>query len=321
MKQILVAIPLKHEQDKDRLIDAAPSCKFIFTNNEFPREILKNTHAVIGQPAVTHIKNAPQLEWLQLGTAGVDAYAKEKEQLRHICITNMTGAFGQSVSEYLLTMVLSLYKKMHLYRDLQARCLWEDRGEEKTLEGKRVLIVGAGDIGTSFARLLSIFRTETIGIRRTVRSIPEYFHEMHTMEELDSLLPTADVAAMCLPSTPATRNLMDEKRLRLMKKDAVLLNVGRGDGIVMDDLEKVMADGHLSGAALDVTNPEPLPESHPLWKRENVIITPHVSGGSFEHLNETYDKILDIITANLKHYANGEELENQVDLDQGYRRS
>lgn len=321
MKKILVTIPLKREEDKQRFIEAAPGCEFVFTTNEFPDEIIKETNVIIGQPKMEHLKRAPFLKWVQLSSAGADAYVKNKEFFKEIILTNMTGAFGQSVSEYLLTMVLSLYKKMNLYRDLQGQCIWKDRGEEKTLEGKTVLILGAGDIGRSFARLLTIFHTTTIGIRKNPSGTPEYFHEMHTMDELNRLLPRADVVAMSLPSTPSTRKLMDEKRLRLMKKDAVLLNAGRGDAIVLDDLLKVMSEGHLFGAALDVTDPEPLPKDHPLWKQENVIITPHVSGGSFEHLEETYDKILDIILTNLRHYINGEELINQVDLEQGYKKS
>ena len=122
-----------------------------------------------------------------------------------------------------------------------------------------------------------------------------------------------------LPGTKETAGLLDERRLRLMKKTAVLVNAGRGSLIDTAALEKVMAEGHLFGAALDVTAPEPLPESSPLWDMDNVIITPHVAGIGFGHLPETESKIADICCENLARYVRGEALINLVDRATGYR--
>ncbi len=324
MKHVLVTIPLKEEKDQEMLRNAAPEYTFTFmedwnTNPGYEEE-RKKANIMIGQPRVAYLKDAANLEWLQLGISGADRYTSDPEFPAHVMLTNMTGAFGHSISEYLLVMLLSLYKKMHLYRDQQKDRIWLDRGEEKTLAGKTVLIVGAGDIGTRFARLVSVFGTRIWGIRRVEREIPEGFERMETLDKLDELLPQADVVVLSLPSTPATRGLFDKERLERLKADAVLLNVGRGDAIVQEDLIEVLEAGHLYGVGLDVTVPEPLPQENPLWKMENVILTPHISGGSFEHLDETYRYILKMAAENLGRYAAGEELMNLVDMETGYRK-
>jgi len=320
VKKVLVQFPLKDEKDKLLFLNTPGDFEYIFCEGEILKKDLETADIIIGQVSISQINEAKNLKWIQCTFAGVDYYLKSPDMPKHILLTNSTGAFGTSISEYLLTMTLSLYKKMNLYRDQQKKGIWKDLGAEKSLSGKTVLIIGAGDIGCSFAKLLSAFSVHTIGIRRVIRELPPYFGKMYTLDELDSLLPKADVVALCLPSTSKTRGLMDERRLYLMKQDAVLLNVGRGDAIVTDDLIHVLQEGHLLGAGLDVVDPEPLPMEHPLWDMENVILTPHISGVSFDHLPETYQKILAICTENLARYANGTPLKNRIDLETGYRK-
>lgn len=317
MKSIVVSIPIK-EAEKQQLINRFSNYNFIFCSKEQLKDNLEDVNIIIGQPTVDEIKSAPDLEWVQLGIAGADRYVSREDFPANVLLTNVTGAFGLSISEYLLTMVLSLYKKMHFYRDQQMDGLWLDRGKEKTLFRKNVLIVGTGDIGSSFAKLLVPFQTNTIGVRRTEGEKLPYFDEVYTTKDLDKLLPEADVVALCLPSTPETKGLFNKERLLCMKEDSVLLNVGRGDTVVLDDLVEVMKAGHLYGAALDVLEKEPLPKEHPLWKMENVIITPHVSGGSFNHLDETYEKIIEICIENLERYEVGKPLKNKIDFETGY---
>ncbi len=317
MKTVVVSIPIKNGE-KEKLQRNFPEYKFLFCNKEELKANLQDANIIIGQPTVDEIKSASKLEWVQLGIAGADRYVSNPKFPKHVQLTNATGAFGLSISEYLLTMVLSLYKKMHLYRDQQKDGIWLDRGKEKTLFGKNVLIVGTGDIGNSFAKLLTPFGTNTIGVRRTEGEILSYYNEIYTTKDLDSLLPEADVVALCLPSTPETKGLFHKERLLRMKKDAVLLNVGRGDTVVLNDLTEVLEAGHLDGVALDVLEMEPLPQEHPLWCMEQVIITPHVSGGSFNHLDETYDKIIEICIDNLHRYEAGKPLKNKIDFATGY---
>ncbi len=317
MKTVIVSIPIK-KNEKERLVESFPNYKFQFCSKATLKDHLIDANIIIGQPKVNEIKLAKNLEWVQLGIAGADRYVSREDFPKGVLLTNVTGAFGFSISEYLLTMVLSLYKKMHLYRDQQIKEVWCDRGKEKTLFHKTVLIVGTGDIGSSFAKLLVPFQTRTIGVRRIECESLPYFNEVYTTKDLDKLLPEADVVALCLPSTPLTKGLMNKERLLSMKEDSVLLNVGRGDTVVLNDLTEVMQAGHLYGAALDVLEIEPLPEGHPIWHQENVIITPHISGISFAHLDETYAKVIEICIENLRRYEAGEPLKNRIDFETGY---
>ncbi len=160
----------------------------------------------------------------------------------------------------------------------------------------------------------------TIGVRRTKSQKPEYLDELYTMEKLDSLIPRADFVALSLPNTPATHHLMDERRLRLMKRTGFLINVGRGSAIDTEALCKVLKEGHLGGCGVDVTDPEPLPEDHPLWDMPRMVITPHISGQF--HLQETFERIVKIAGRNLEKFLAGQknDMENLVDFKTGYRR-
>ena len=179
-------------------------------------------------------------------------------------------------------------------------------------------VLGLGDIGGDYARKVHALGAHVIGVRRTNRNKPDYLDEQHTMDDLDTLLGRADIVAMVLPGGSATNHIMDERRLRLMKKGAYLINVGRGNAIDPDGLYKVLKDGHLGGCGLDVTEPEPLPADSPLWELENLVITPHVAGNFF--LPETFERIIRIAGENLAAWANGTPYRNVVDFTTGYRK-
>lgn len=317
MQTIVVSIPCR-DREKNYFKEHFPEYEFIFCSKEEMRNYIEEASVVVGQPSLMDIKKAKNLKWIQMGIAGADYYSRNAEVLKDIIVTNVSGAFGQSISEYLLTMTLMLYKKMNLYRDQQLKGIWKDRGKEQTICNKTVLILGTGDIGRSFASLLKAFYTHTIGIKRNGIEKIDGFQEIYPITELGNHLPRADILALCLPSTPKTKHLIGLKEFQMMKKGAVVLNVGRGDTIVTDDLVKALKKGYISGAGLDVTDPEPLWPTHPLWNMEQVIITPHVSGGSFEHLEETYQKILEICICNLEHYRKAQKLEHVVNLIEGY---
>ena len=187
---------------------------------------------------------------------------------------------------------------------------------ETSLSGKRVLIIGAGNIGSSVAYKLSVFGTVNIGIRRNINEVPPCFSEMHTLDELDEQLPLADIVVACIPNSDYTYHLFDEKKFRLMKKDAIFVNVGRGALVVQDDLVKVLNSGHLKGVVLDVTDPEPLPSDNPLWGIENVVITPHISGKSFGHSQEITDSIYQICVENLINYSENKPIKNLINFSQ-----
>ena len=317
METILLVKPFR-ENDIDRM-GQIEGCEILYTP-EPTEEQLKKATGMIGQPTAKLIAKAPNLRWIQSTSAGVDNFLAIPEIFeRNIKLTNLSGAFGQSISEFALTMVMMLYKHLHLFRDHQKEHFWTDEGWQDSPRGKNVLILGAGNIGTETAKLFRVFDCHITGMRRSVREIPAEFDEMITMEGLDEALKKADIVISALPETPETHKLFTKERFMLMKKEALLINVGRGALIDCEALAEVLNEGVIAGAAVDVTDPEPLPVDHPLWDAKNAIVTPHITGGSFGHLKATEDRLFEICSSNAKRFAAGEELLNLVDPKSGYR--
>ena len=221
-------------------------------------------------------------------------------------------------SEHMLGLTFDLIRRLNQYHANQAEHVWKAMGNIISVEGSTILVLGLGDIGGDYARKVHALGAHVIGVRRTNRNKPDYLDEQHTMDDLDMLLGRADIVAMVLPGGSATNHIMDERRLRLMKKGAYLINVGRGNAIDPAALKAVLKDGHLGGCGLDVTEPEPLPPEDELWAMDHVVITPHVAGNFF--LAEAFERIVKIAGENLKAWASGEELKNVVDFSTGYRK-
>lgn len=311
---ILVAMPT-YEEHEIRLKKACPEAAFTFLHGNRPeREQLENAEIIIGNIPSGDLQYCRNLKFLQLSMAGSDTFAGKVPE--NVLLANSSGAYGLAISEHMLGMLLMLTKKLYLYRDNQNEAVWHDEGNVTSIFGSRVLTVGLGDIGGEFAKRCKSLGAYNIGIRRTMRSCPEFMDEMHTLDELDSLLPSADVVALALPNSEASRHLMNEARLRSMKRGAILLNVGRGSAVDTDALVKVLNEG-LIMAGIDVTDPEPLPKEHPLWHCPGIIITPHISG--YYHLRHTQDTIIEIAACNIENYMNGRPIRNLVDRNTGYR--
>lgn len=311
---ILVAMPT-YEEHEIRLKKACPEAAFTFLHGNRPeREQLENAEIIVGNIPFGDLQYCKNLNFFQLSMAGSDTFAGKVPE--NVLLANSSGAYGLAISEHMLGMLLMLTKKLYLYRDNQNGAVWHDEGNVTSIFGSRVLTVGLGDIGGEFAKRCKDLGAYNIGIRRTMRSCPEFMDEMHTLDELDSLLPSADVVALALPNSEASRHLMNEARLRSMKRGAILLNVGRGSAVDTDALVKVLNEG-LIMAGIDVTDPEPLPKEHPLWHCPGIIITPHISG--YYHLRHTQDKIIEIAACNIENYMNGRPIRNLVDRITGYR--
>lgn len=314
--KIAVLLPVT-EKHKRALEERAPMAEFLYGRLEtIDIKHLYDADIIIGNPPAESVKNMVNLKWLQLQSAGVGEYADENILPADVLLTNASGAYGHAISEHMLGTLLELYKKLHIYRDQQNDRKWLSAGKVKTILNSTALIVGLGDIGGEFAKRLKALGAYTIGIRRKDANKPEYLDELHLMDSLRPLLPKADIVALSLPDTPQTRNIINSESIKLMKQDAVLINVGRGSSVDTEALCDALESGQLWGAALDVTDPEPLPEDHRLWKMKNAVITPHVSGGF--SLQLTFDKIIDICAANLDAFINGRELMNLVDRSAGY---
>ena len=330
-KRALVTIPTG-ERHRNLLQQAAPGWEFRFRGTDTlvcaPQEALPGqpvtqedvdwAQVILGNVPAAMLHCSPALEWLQTNSAGVEAYIQPGVLAGDTLLTNATGAYGLAIAEHMLGMLLELFKKLELYRDAQKSGAWQSQGAVKAVYGSTVLVLGMGDIGGEFAARCKALGAKVIGVRRSPRPCPEYADEVHLLEDLDSLLPQADVVAVTLPGTDATRGLMSRERLAKMKEGAVLLNVGRGFIVDTEALCDALERGHLSGAGVDVTDPEPLPPTHRLWNIPTAVVTPHISG--FYHLRETHERIVGIFLENLRHFQAGEPLRNLVDFATGYRK-
>lgn len=315
--QILVTMPL-NEAQREKLRRAAPEGEFLWRcGDAVTKEDVAGAEIILGNlPDPSWAAKAGRLGWIQLNNAGTEGYCDPAHVPEGVLLTNATGAYGLAISEHMLGCLLMLRKKLHLYYANQLSQEWKREGHVGVIEGSRVLCVGLGDIGGAFAKRMKALGACTVGIRRTVREKPPWVDEVYTVEDLERELPKADVIALSMPGNRETAGMLDRRRLCMLKENAVLINVGRGSAVDTQALTELLEARRIAGAALDVTDPEPLPAQHPLWRAPNALITPHVSGGF--SLPETLEKIVDICADNLERYRRGEELRNLVDRKRGY---
>ena len=217
-----------------------------------------------------------RIRWVHATSAGVDALMFPALRDSDVLLTNARGGFDLGIAEYVLGAVLMHAKDSLGNLALQRQQRWQHR-ETALVARQRALVIGAGSIGSEVARLLSALDIEVIGIARTARSA-EHFSRVLASEQLDGALPEADIVVITAPLTDATRGLINRDRLARMRSNALLVNVGRGAIVVTDDLVAALQAGQLGGAVLDVVDPEPLPEGHPLWDLPNVMLSAHMAG-------------------------------------------
>lgn len=308
---ILVTVPFTDCQ-KTALVTAASGNDICFCKKESLKpDELKKAEIIIGNLPPDMLGEASSLRWIQLNSAGAAAYCAPGILPPDVILTSAVGAYGPSVSENLLAYTLVMIKKLCRYANLQRDHRWQDEGRVLSLARITVLVYGTGDIGRCYAEKMKALGSRVIGVRRSGHDCPSGFEEVFTIPEADAILPIADVVAIALPGTAQTSEMFDEKRLHLMKRGAYLLNVGRGNIVNSSALESALREGWLGGAALDVTDPEPLPPEHPLWNAPGLLVTPHIAGGF--HMDETLDNICDICSENLRRYLAHLPLRNVVD--------
>ena len=241
----------------------------------------------------------------------------------HVTICNAHGSHNISTAEWTVSAMLAMLKYFPFYLDVQRLGEWKLRFEASAhyaaitgdqrplyppvmleeLTGKRVLMVGYGEIGKEIERMLGPFSVELTRVARTARANPK----VHAVSELDSLLPQAEIVVLILPDTPESHGLMGARQLALLPQGALLVNAARGPIVQTDALVVALQSGHIR-AALDVTDPEPLPDGHPLWSCPNLLITPHVAGSTPQFA----PRAVRTAAAELRRYIAGEPLHNVV---------
>ena len=261
------------------------------------------------------IPMASRLGWLQTNSAGVENVASPELASSSIVVTNMSGAHATQISEHILSMMLAFARDLPLAIRAQDRKQWI-RTEMNTfeLDGTVLAIAGLGDLGGALADKAKALGMTVLATKMRVTAKPVSVDEIYDPDGLDSIIERADFVADTLPLTPNTRHTFAREQFSRMKSSAYFFNAGRGGTVNQDDLIEALKAGEIAGAGLDVTDPEPLPQSSPLWSMKNVILTYHSSGSSPHVIDRHYQIFLD----NLVRYQDDRPLANVVNVRAGY---
>lgn len=277
-------------------------------NLDFTHSI-ENANIVLADPpkVAPMLKDAHQIKWLQSTFAGCDALLEQSKQ--DYQLTNVRGIFGASMSEYVFGQLLTLTRHLAIYRQNQAAKNWSPLPYQ-SLQGKTMVILGTGSIGTHLAITAKQFGMTVIGINRHAHPVCP-FDKVVSSANAHLAFNDADVLVSTLPSTPDTDNFLNSQRL-LCCNQALLVNVGRGNVLNTKDLLEAIAKGHIQHAVLDVFDNEPLEPSHPFWCHPAITVTPHISAQSFP------EQVFAIFADNYLRWINREDFRYLIDFKQGY---
>ncbi|MGH9628191.1 MAG: D-2-hydroxyacid dehydrogenase, partial [Bryobacteraceae bacterium] len=280
---------------------------------------IADADAVIGEVKPEHVRAAKKLKWVQTMSAGVERvlHLSGGTALRDsdIILTNNQIVQGPEIADHALAMLLTLSRGLPKFIENREKEIWQGRpytGIE--LNGRTAVVIGVGGIGTQIAIRAHAFGMNVIGVDPEDIPYTPFVKKTVKPDQLDEVLPEADVVFVSAPHTELSHKMMGAKQFDLMKKDSYFIAVSRGGLYDMNGLVKALDSKHLAGAGVDVTDPEPLPKSHALWKFDNVIITPHVAGRS----DKDRARMVGTIKENIRRFAEGKPLINVVDKQKGY---
>ena len=300
------------------LQQAAPGARFIEASVATPKELAAADAAIGHLCSAEMLAQAKRLQWIQWPAAGVERCVQQPVlHERHLLLTNLQRTMGASMAEHVLGMMFALSRHFDYFLKEQQQSHWarEDTTPQLVdLDGKTVLVVGLGGIGTEVARRAHALGMRVTATRASGRTGPDFVSYVGLPDELEKLARDADFIVNCAPLTPQTTGIFNHEFFAALKPGAYFISVGRGRSTVTADLIAALESGRLAGAGLDVVDPEPLPADSALWRLPNVLITPHVSAdtaGSAEQRNL-------VMVENLRRYAAGEPMISVVDIDRGY---
>jgi phosphoglycerate dehydrogenase-like enzyme len=278
------------------------------------RIALQSSDIAFGYPTPEAVLQSPKIRWVHLNSAGYTTYDHDdiKNQLRErkILLTNSSSVYDEPCAQHVLAMMTSLARQLPASLDSQrGDKSWPMnslRSSSRLLNGQTVLMLGFGAIARRLVELLQPLHMNLVAVRRSPTG-NESIRVKH-ISEVDELLPLAHHVVNILPANEATNNFLDARRVSLLKPGAIVYNIGRGTTLDQDALVQALMSGHVAAAYLDVTNPEPLPPSHPLWTTPNCFITPHSGGGHSIEKQRQVEHFLE----NLRRFESGEELNNRI---------
>lgn len=300
---------------------AAPGVKIVAVESfQQALDAIADTQVLIGFCNQELFDAAPQIHWVQVYASGVDRCVPlpamhEGKKL----LSNGQKIASPALAEHAIAMMMMLVRGLDVYHRNQLQGAWQRRiemgqGEFMELGGRTVLIVGLGGIGTQAAKRAHGLGMRVIATRNSRREGPDYVDYVGLADEVVELARRADVVINTTPLTERTRGMFNAEFFTAMKPTAYFISVGRGASTVTDDLTAALNNGEIAGAGLDVTDPEPLPEGHPLWSMPRVIISPHSGSRS----DKSRDRLYLLVQENLKRYMAGEPLLSVVDIERGY---
>jgi len=299
------------------LQQAAPGVKLVEVSAATPKEIAA-ADAAIGVCSAEVLAQAKQLQWIQWPAAGVDRCVQQPlVHERHLLLTNLQRTMGPSMAEHVLGMMFALSRHFDYFLRQQQQAHWSSEAttpQLADLDGKTVLVVGLGGIGTEVARRTHAIGMRVIATRASGRTGPDFVSYVGLPDELPKLAKDADFIVNCAPLTPETTGIFNREFFAGLKTGAYFISVGRGRSTITADLIDALSSGRLAGAGLDVVDPEPLPADSPLWHAPNVIITPHVSADTPVSAGQRNLVLIE----NLRRYTAGEPMLSVVDIDRGY---
>jgi phosphoglycerate dehydrogenase-like enzyme/glyoxylase-like metal-dependent hydrolase (beta-lactamase superfamily II) len=310
-------------EDRAALEQVAPNVEIVLAKDK--EEALRLAPEVQGCAgnfvSPDFLRAAKNLRWVQQFSAGVEqiVFIPELRENDQIVLTNMKTMFAPPIADHVMGMLLSLYRSLPYYQDLMKEGKW-GKGEQAPFQGellgKTMLVVGLGGNGAETAKRAHAFGMRVLAVDPKELACPVYVESVAPPLSLNhpNMLPIADVVVLAAPLTPETEALFDAERIARMKDGAILINIARGKMVDTNALVAALQSKKLRAAGLDVTDPEPLPADHALWKLPNVILTPHVSGQS----PGTKARTRQLFIENMKRFAAGDPLINAVDKKAGY---
>jgi phosphoglycerate dehydrogenase-like enzyme len=303
---------------------AAPGVNFVVVNgvDEMVAQVADADAIASGDNLVCNprvLAAAKKLRWIAVYSAGVEeCLGKKALEKPGLVVTNMRAVAGPVMAEHCIALMFALSRSLQVSIARQARGEGWGGGfagsQPQALTGKTVLVVGLGGIGLEVAQRAHALGMKVIATRNSSREGPDYVSRVGLADELPAMIGEADVVVSALPLVPATTHLFDAKMFARMKKSAFFINVGRGGSVVTNDLAAALNSGTIAGAGVDVTDPEPLPADHALWKAKNIIITPHMSAQS--DLGQSARAL--IFREQVRRFAAGDKLLAVVDFSKGY---
>ena len=303
----------------DGIVDAFPDIEFVVVPSlAKAMSHAADVDAIVGFCDERLFNAAPRLVWVQIYWAGAERCLSVSDVASgDVIMTNMQKMSSPVIAEHAVAMMMSLSRNLPRFAKAMKNGRWV-RSDQTTagmmpVAGRTLLVAGLGGIGTEVARLGAALDMRVIGTRNSSREGPDFVEYVGLSHELHDLVAEADVIVNALPLTDGTKHLFNADVFAASKKGAIFINVGRGQTVDTAALLAALESGQLSGAGLDVTDPEPLPKRHPLWQQSNVIITPHIAGDGGE-----LERHRVLLAENMRRYVSGEHLLNVVDPQKGY---